>query len=110
MNRKMWIGVIILVMVVLGVVTICIYVSNEGVTINEREVDCYDKYDNEIVGLTCIEEYGDKVQQNLIVYSTILMGIFFGIGSYILYDGTEESLWKYINVQTATMKRTQKIK
>jgi len=55
-------------------------------SIEGKYVDCYDRYENKIIGETCYDEPITNEERNAHLISLILIGcLFIWIGGYIIY-------------------------
>ena len=70
-----WFLIILAVLMFIGLITYLAIIEED---IQEKEVKCYDKFSNEIIGQICIEEYNANFDESLLGFPFLIAIIFIG--------------------------------
>jgi uncharacterized membrane protein len=55
MNKEKFVGAIIMLIGIIGVISVAVLIFN--CPVNKKIVDCYDRMGNKVMGITCEEEH-----------------------------------------------------
>ncbi len=81
MNNKIQIGLTLIIAgMIFLVVGMVLYLATFQTT--TEKVDCYDRWNNKIIGQTCLEEHGSGSLEGLVVGLLSMFMIFVGLFEY----------------------------
>jgi hypothetical protein len=80
LKNKIGIGMLIISVILLGTLVTRVIINNQK-TPTYEETKCYDRYNNEIKGLICLDEVGDNFNTiDIIILVSWLLFTIIGIG------------------------------